>query len=183
MSESEWEYSSPAVYPFRQLILPKIPQKTREEMDQVFQETTERLGFGRFGCVMRVNLKKNLSIKLAVKEVSIVGKGKWAAEEAEILASLQEFSHTVRTFGSFQCNEHLYVVMEMAIGDLEEVLRRANGWGLKEVYCAMVARHILIALDYMHHRKIVHRDICPANILVFSTGICKLGEFLRILLA
>ena len=37
--------------------------------------------------------------------------------------------------------------------------------------------HILIALDYMHKHKKIHRDVKAANILIHHNGIAKLADF------
>merc|ERR1712070_65096 len=36
---------------------------------------------------------------------------------------------------------------------------------------------VVLALRYLHHNRICHRDIKPQNILLTSDGICKLADF------
>lgn len=173
-AERDGEYGGE---PSRRIHLPNIDVRTQAQMNQALSYTSLRLGFGRYGCVMKACIKRNLKYKVAIKQVSIAGKGRRAAKEVSILRKIQQFPHVVTTFNSFQCDDYLYIVMEVALGDLAEVLHRVRGHGLKEDFCALIARHILLALDYLHHAKIIHRDICPGNILVFTHGICKLGGF------
>ena len=37
--------------------------------------------------------------------------------------------------------------------------------------------HICLGLEYTHKKGLIHRDISPKNILVFSDGTCKICDF------
>ena len=61
--------------------------------------------------------------------------------------------------------DNMYIVMEFVPGgDLSSIISERGP--LSEKTAKQVARQILLALDYLHRRRITHRDIKPDNILI-----------------
>ncbi|KAJ3183708.1 camp-dependent protein kinase catalytic subunit [Gaertneriomyces sp. JEL0708] len=60
-------------------------------------------------------------------------------------------------------------------GDLFSLLREVGN--MKEEVARFYAAEILLALDYLHKRKIIYRDLKPENVLLTSTGHVKLTDF------
>ena len=85
--------------------------------------------------------------------------------EAETLQMLQH-SYIVRLMDVFHDDRSMFIVMELVSGgDLGKMLRRFGG-RFPESTTQRIALHLLQALDYIHMRGIVHRDLKLANCLV-----------------
>ncbi|KAH8555688.1 kinase-like domain-containing protein, partial [Umbelopsis sp. PMI_123] len=55
--------------------------------------------------------------------------------------------------------------------------RLARNGAFEEPVVRYFTRQILLGLEYLHDRNILHRDIKGANILVEGNGICKISDF------
>jgi serine/threonine protein kinase len=49
--------------------------------------------------------------------------------------------------------------------------------GLPELVIAQILLQVLVALEFLHSRGVVHRDMKPANILLEKSGSVKLSDF------
>ncbi|HXT19636.1 MAG TPA: protein kinase, partial [Thermoanaerobaculia bacterium] len=73
-------------------------------------------------------------------------------------------------------SERFHIVMEYVDGQGLDARMRARGaMGLTEV--APVVTQIAAALDHLHARGIVHRDVKPGNVLVADDGRIKITDF------
>nr|XP_022292252.1 uncharacterized protein LOC111103347 isoform X3 [Crassostrea virginica] len=101
-----------------------------------------------------------------------------AEKEAKLLTSLKH-EFILHAVTSFQQGEELCIVTEFCDqGDLEQFLKKRNGNLLDDVQIVEWFRQICSALEYVHSRNILHRDLKTKN--VFLTGkdmTAKLGDF------
>jgi eukaryotic-like serine/threonine-protein kinase len=83
-------------------------------------------------------------------------------------------------------SELFYIVMEYVDGsDLRSILKSAPGGRLKPATALHLVGEVLRGLDAVHSavdrqgkpRRIVHRDVSPANVMVDRSGVVKLGDF------
>ncbi|CAK7349551.1 unnamed protein product [Dovyalis caffra] len=82
----------------------------------------------------------------------------------------------VRFFYSFTCRENLYLVMEyLNGGDLYSLLR--NMGCLDEDVARVYIAEVVLALEYLHSQRVVHRDLKPDNLLIAHDGHIKLTDF------
>lgn len=95
--------------------------------------------------------------------------------ERDILISVRN-PFVVRFFYSFTCRENLYLVMEyLNGGDLYSLLR--NLGCLDEDVARVYIAEIVLALEYLHSLRVVHRDLKPDNLLIAHDGHLKLTDF------
>jgi eukaryotic-like serine/threonine-protein kinase len=91
--------------------------------------------------------------------------------------ALESFEHPglVRLYETGLAGDQTYLVMEYVEGiTLAESLRRSP---LATRDTAALGVSLGDALDYVHERGVVHRDVKPSNILISTNGEVKLGDF------
>lgn len=94
--------------------------------------------------------------------------------EARVAASL-DHPHIVPLYDFGESDSLLYLVMPyVSGGSLQDILKRAP---LPVGEVVAYGSQIADALDYAHQRKVVHRDVKPANMLVHSDGRLMLSDF------
>ena len=78
----------------------------------------------------------------------------------------------------FESSSSLFIVMEYADGgDMAGKIRSQKNVRLKEEKIMHYFAQICLALNYLHDRHTLHRDIKCQNIFLTSNGVVKLGDF------
>ncbi|MFS7985804.1 putative mitogen-activated protein kinase kinase kinase STE-STE11 family [Helianthus anomalus] len=137
------------------------------------------LGSGSFGTVYEGFDEHGTFF--AVKEVSLLDSGDQGKQsifqlEQEI-SLLSQFHHEniVRYLGTDTDAGRLYIFLELVTkGSLARLYQK---YELRDSQVSAYTRQILSGLNYLHERKVVHRDIKCANILVDANGFVKLADF------
>ncbi|KAL7713009.1 non-specific serine/threonine protein kinase [Entamoeba marina] len=115
---------------------------------------------------MKVMKKSDLIRKNVVDSVLI---------EKNIL-NLSHNKNVVKLYYAFQDTDNLYLVMEFCPGgDLAGLL--TNIGRLDEHVAKIYAAEIILALEYIHMAKCVHRDLKPDNVLIDRRGHLLLTDF------
>merc|ERR1719261_1916919 len=99
-------------------------------------------------------------------------------KEVGLLKELQH-PHIIRFLDSFLSEKDMHIILEWASrGDLKRVLKRAvaSDVYLSEGQIWEYMRQLSSALSYMQKKRIMHRDVKPANIFLAEDGTLKLGD-------
>lgn len=77
---------------------------------------------------------------------------------------------------SFQCSQKLYLLLDFeGGGSIFYHLVKKNRFLEKEVL--FYAVEIILAIEYLHSKRILYRDLKPENILISRDGHIKLSDF------
>ncbi|XP_071709881.1 mitogen-activated protein kinase kinase kinase 1-like [Rutidosis leptorrhynchoides] len=139
----------------------------------------ELLGRGSFGSVYEGICDGGYFI--AVKEVSLLDQGDLGRQSVvqleQEIALLSQFEHEniVRYLGTDKDESKLYIFLELVTkGSLLSLYQKYH---LQDCQVSSYTRQILHGLKYLHDRRVVHRDVKCANILVDANGSVKLADF------
>ena len=135
-------------------------------------ELLDKLGAGAFGAVFRarqLGIDRMVAIKLLMPEAADIDGTASArfTREAKLSSSL-EHPNTITIHDYGQTDDGMmYLVMEYVRGDtLQSLLRREVR--LDPDRAVRIVRQVLQSLHEAHSRGIVHRDMKPANIMLFD---------------
>ncbi|XP_047138085.1 mitogen-activated protein kinase kinase kinase 3 isoform X1 [Hydra vulgaris] len=140
-----------------------------------------QIGSGGFGTVyLCVDL--NTGKELAMKYIETGHINTAALKEVEILqreiSLYKTLNHEriVEYYGTIQANTSISIFMEyMEGGSIHDKISKIGALDEKETSCYCF--QILEGINYLHSKNIIHRDIKGANILLDSSGNCKLADF------
>ena len=137
------------------------------------------IGKGAYGTVLKVYLKKDPSKIYAIKKLDInslfsVNRLYQAYLENDILRELDN-PYIVKTYGAFEAEGKIHLVMDFfPKGDLSYFLKNNN---LKDDIIRFYAAEMVLFLEYMQSKNLVHRDLKPQNIMIDEKGHLKVIDF------
>ena len=97
--------------------------------------------------------------------------------EIKIAAAIQNHYNIIKIYDYGKTKEQLpYMITEFLYGQtLRDVIDTKRNLGLEET-CYIISQ-LLDALDELHTRGIIHRDVKPQNIYLLPDSTVKLGDF------
>jgi CTD kinase subunit alpha len=136
------------------------------------------IGAGTYGKVFKglnVYTKKLVALKKIKMEGERDGFPVTAVREIKLLQSLRHTNIVSLQEVMVEKND-CFMVFEYLSHDLTGLLNHPS-YKLNPAQKKHLAMQMFEALDYLHKRGVLHRDIKAANILVSSDGILKLADF------
>eukprot|EP00199_Chlamydomonas_sp_CCMP681_P000941 CAMPEP_0119104632 /NCGR_PEP_ID=MMETSP1180-20130426/2800_1 /TAXON_ID=3052 ORGANISM="Chlamydomonas cf sp, Strain CCMP681" /NCGR_SAMPLE_ID=MMETSP1180 /ASSEMBLY_ACC=CAM_ASM_000741 /LENGTH=504 /DNA_ID=CAMNT_0007089451 /DNA_START=36 /DNA_END=1546 /DNA_ORIENTATION=+ len=142
----------------------------------------EKIGSGSYGVVFKV-VRKVDRMTYAMKEIDLQGMSRKEQEECiretRVLSSLDS-DYIIKYYDSFLERGKLYIITEYASnGNLHDYIkkhREVTKQRLPEDLIWKLFIQILMGLNHMHTRKILHRDIKTLNVFLDDDLNVKLGD-------
>ena len=159
-------------------------KKELREINKEFKVNTSNfefiipLGKGAIGKAWKVK-EKNTN-KVFVLKTMLKGRVISKINAFSVVQEMQILSYIkhpciVNIHYAFQDFDYIYLVSEYAPGgDLYHALKKTN---FTENQSKFLISCLLLGLDYIHSKGIIHKDIKPSNLLFDRQGYLKLGDF------
>ena len=150
----------------------------KEEDPSLIWRRIGELGDGAFGKVYKVQ-QKVTGILAAAKVIPTSGEEQLEEYRSEI-DILSRILHTnvIRLLDAIYSRDAtLWVMLEWCEGGALDAAMILRDSSFDEPCLQVIARHTAEALNFLHGKMVIHRDIKAGNLLLTNEGIVKLADF------
>ena len=137
---------------------------------QTLYKVKEKIGSGTFSTVrrgIRRSDKKEIAIKIITKTELNDTEARLIKREIGVMQKL-DHQNIVKLYDIFETTHHLYLIIEYCRGGelFDELINcTPSGW-FSEREASQIIKQIAEALQFMHSKMIIHRDLKLENILI-----------------
>lgn len=145
--------------------------------DYEIGDTIKILPYGRIKTAKNRRTNELIALKIIIK--SMIQKSKQVPHIFNEVRILPEITHPsiISFLSSFQDEKYIYLAFEfLPGGDLFTMLRAENNFPLEK--SQFYAGQIVFALEYLHSKNILYRNLKPENILINKNGYIKINDFI-----
>lgn len=147
--------------------------------------TLNLLGSGGYGSVYLVERSDTgvcfVSKKIPVREITEVDQYSREAKDLvqlrhkHIVSYEEDFVHV--EYGALEPKTFFIIIMEYCPeGDLKEKIEKDFG-NFTEEWVGTVFAQLLQAVQYLHSKNVIHRDLKSQNVFLAEDGLVRLGDF------
>lgn len=166
----------------------KIKEKQRERRNEFLKtvnlsdlKTLTVLGSGCFGLVKLVEVDKMSSffaLKILEKGTVVENKQQLNVMNEKNILLQGDHPFIVRLFRTFKDKKYLYFLMEFVQGgEMFQFLHHERSGYLDNETARFFVACVVDALDYLHMRRIIYRDLKPENLMIDLDGYAKMVDF------
>jgi len=84
----------------------------------------------------------------------------------------------VKFYNYFDCPEYVYIILELCPSQtLNEFMKRRPNKRLSEAETMFYLYDLIVALKYLHRRRVLHRDLKLGNLFLDADARLKVGDF------
>lgn len=141
-------------------------------------EKVTTLGIGAFGRVDLVKLERNNEIKtyalkrMQKKHILATQQKEHVLSERLILLTCNH-PFICRLFQTYRDSKYVYMLLEACLGgEVWTILRKKTK--LSEYAVQFIFGCVLEAIEYLHIRGIIYRDLKPENLMLGNNGYVKM---------
>lgn len=156
---------------------PSLSDGDNPNLDEM--EVIGKLGEGSFGYVLLVKDKAHdryIGLKAMNKErIQNEGLQEMIKNERSCQLSINS-KFVVRLYGTYQTEEHVFMALEPCLGgELFDVYNEKNFFKSQD-HAKFYISCCSLALEAIHAKRVIYRDLKMENCLLTNTGYCKLTD-------